>query len=619
MIEWHGLSAQQVVAVQAVCLPETQANQLTVTCRAANQGEAGVKIKRDGDQASLIYGSTADLMRGAALLSAKAAQENQFEIQQTPQFEVMAAMLDVARNGVPTVAMLKRMIRRLASMGYNELWLYLEDLFEIPEEPYFGRERGRYSQTELHEVALYGDQFGVKIVPAVQTLAHVHNALKWDAHNAVKDTDDTLLVGAPATKTFLTHLLKAASAPFTTNKIHIGMDEAYQLGRGRYLDQNGFTDQTTLILDQLKLVVSLTQELGLKPYMWSDLWFTFASPKNEMYDPDVHFDADFKASLPPVGQVYWDYYHEDEQTYRDRFAQHFELSDDVVFAGGIWTWSALAPDQSKMLATVKAGLDAAKASGVRQVVATMWFDDGAEVPLSASWYGLQAFAAYQFHDQVTSATIDDEYALTQGEAPDFYKVLDQFDNFTAGVNVDADNVSKIVLYEDLLVQKYRQNLQAIDLEGRYQTLVATLGKLMVRPENRLTLTFYRQLAKTVLMKGRALTAVAQLQAATANDATAEAAVAAIAAYQRELTALTGQFRAIWHQQRRGNGYEVIDVRLGGQLARCATVTWRIREWQAGRDDLAELHEPLLPMDKFNNGVVGHGLYKQIVSACDMSF
>ncbi|WP_318767553.1 hypothetical protein [Lactiplantibacillus carotarum] len=64
MIEWHGLSAQQVVAVQAVCLPETQANQLTVTCRAANQGEAGVKIKRDGDQASLIYGSTADLMRG---------------------------------------------------------------------------------------------------------------------------------------------------------------------------------------------------------------------------------------------------------------------------------------------------------------------------------------------------------------------------------------------------------------------------------------------------------------------------------------------------------------------------------------------------------------------------
>lgn len=617
MIVWRGLHAEQVQAVKAVCaVDELSDVELTVDCR---PGAAGVALTRDGTQATLTYGSKVDLMRGAALLAGKATQATTFEIEQRPHFKVMAAMLDVARNGVPTVAMLKQMIQRLASMGYNELWLYLEDLFEIPEEPYFGRERGRYSQAQLHEVALYGDRFGVKIVPAVQTLAHVHNALKWDAHHAVKDTDDTLLVGAPATKTFLTHLLRAASAPFTTNKIHIGMDEAYQLGRGSYLDQNGYTDQQTLILAQLKMVVGLTKELGLKAYMWSDLWFTFASPKHEMYDPDVHFDADFKASLPPVGQVYWDYYHEDEQTYRDRFAQHFELSDDVVFAGGIWTWSALAPNQSKMLATVKAGLNAAKASGVEQVVATMWFDDGAEVPLSASWYGLQAFAAYQYHDDVQPATIDDEYALTQGESPEFYKLLDQFDNFTKGINADADNVSKIVLYEDLLLQRYRENLQKADISTQYQALIAALGKLQVRADNRLTLTFYRQLAQTVLAKSQALQAVAKLGDADAADETATAALAAIAACKQELVTLLGLFREVWQQQRRGNGFEIIDVRLGGQIARCETVSWRIKAWQAGQDDLAELYEPLLPMDKRSNGLIGHGLYKEIVSACDISF
>lgn len=617
MIVWRGLHAEQVQAVKAVCaVDELSDVELTVDCR---PGAAGVALTRDGAQATLTYGSKVDLMRGAALLAGKATQATTFEIEQRPHFKVMAAMLDVARNGVPTVAMLKQMIQRLASMGYNELWLYLEDLFEIPEEPYFGRERGRYSQAQLHEVALYGDRFGVKIVPAVQTLAHVHNALKWDAHHAVKDTDDTLLVGAPATKTFLTHLLRAASAPFTTNKIHIGMDEAYQLGRGSYLDQNGYTDQQTLILAQLKMVVGLTKELGLKAYMWSDLWFTFASPKHEMYDPDVHFDADFKASLPPVGQVYWDYYHEDEQTYRDRFAQHFELSDDVVFAGGIWTWSALAPNQSKMLATVKAGLNAAEASGVEQVVATMWFDDGAEVPLSASWYGLQAFAAYQYHDDVQPATIDDEYALTQGESPEFYKLLDQFDNFTKGINADADNVSKIVLYEDLLLQRYRENLQKADINTQYQALITALGKLQVRADNRLMLTFYRQLAQTVLTKSQALQAVAQLGDTDAADEAATAALAAITACKQELVKLLGLFREVWQQQRRGNGFEIIDVRLGGQIARCDTVSWRIKAWQAGRDDLAELHEPLLPMDKRSNGLIGHGLYKEIVSACDISF
>ena len=616
MITWRGLTDDQRQAVQAVCAVVAPTKNLIVDCQHV---PTGIHIQCHGEQATLTYGSTTDLMHGAALLCGQAQKTAQFDIQQQPRFEVMAAMLDVARNGVPTVAMVKQMIRRLASMGYNELWLYLEDLFEIPEEPYFGRGRGCYRQAELHEIALYGDRFGVTVVPAVQTLAHLHNALKWDAHLAVKDTDDTLLVGAVATKRFLTHLLRAASAPFTTNKIHVGMDEAYQLGRGRYLDQNGFTDQETLILQQLKLVVSLTQELGLKAYMWSDLWFTFASDKHEMYDPAVHFDPAFKASLPSVGQVYWDYYHEDEQTYRDRFAQHFELSDDVAFAGGIWTWSALAPNQSKMLATIDAGLKAAKASGVQQVVATMWFDDGAEVPFSAAWYGLQAFATYQYHDEVTLAIIDAEYETMQGEAATFYQLLDHFDNFTGNINVDADNVSKIILYEDLMLQRYRQNLSAVDIEGPYQELIAALSHTQVREDNQLMMTFYRQLAQTILVKQRTLKAIAVLSKDGADEAQAEAALIAVTNCKTALEQLLGDFRALWQQQRRGNGFEIIDVRLGGQIARCNTVTWRINEWLAGRDDLAELREPILPMDKRNNGLVGHGLYKEIVSACELSF
>ena len=616
MITWRGLTDDQRQAVQAVCAVVAPTKNLIVDCQHV---PTGIHIQCHGEQATLTYGSTTDLMHGAALLCGQAQKTAQFDIQQQPRFEVMAAMLDVARNGVPTVAMVKQMIRRLASMGYNELWLYLEDLFEIPEEPYFGRGRGCYRQAELHEIALYGDRFGVTVVPAVQTLAHLHNALKWDAHLAVKDTDDTLLVGAVATKRFLTHLLRAASAPFTTNKIHVGMDEAYQLGRGRYLDQNGFTDQETLILQQLKLVVSLTQELGLKAYMWSDLWFTFASDKHEMYDPAVHFDPAFKASLPSVGQVYWDYYHEDEQTYRDRFAQHFELSDDVAFAGGIWTWSALAPNQSKMLATIDAGLKAAKASGVQQVVATMWFDDGAEVPFSAAWYGLQAFATYQYHDEVTLAIIDAEYETMQGEAATFYQLLDHFDNFTGNINVDADNVSKIILYEDLMLQRYRQNLSTVDIEGPYQELIAALSHTQVREDNQLMMTFYRQLAQTILVKQRTLKAIAVLSKDGADEAQAEAALIAVTNCKTALEQLLGDFRALWQQQRRGNGFEIIDVRLGGQIARCNTVTWRINEWLAGRDDLAELREPILPMDKRNNGLVGHGLYKEIVSACELSF
>lgn len=614
MIKLAGLTTEQRLAAEALMADAVDVPNVTVDCQ---QGAPGICLTRTGNTGTIIFGTQSDLMHAVALYSGLVKEEHDFEIKQATHFDSLIAMLDVARNGVPTVEMLKTYIRKIASMGYTELWLYLEDLFEVPEEPYFGQGRGRYSQADLHTVAVYGEQFGVTVVPAIQTLAHMHNALKWDAHHAVRDTNDTLLVDAPATKTFIQHLLQAATAPFLTNKIHIGMDEAYQLGRGGYLDQNGFTDQQTLILNQLKMVVEVTESLGLDPYMWSDLWFTFASPKHEMYDPDVHFSPEFKAQLPKVGQVYWDYYHEDQATYLDRFKQHFELSDNVVFAGGIWTWSELAPNQSKMLATVEAGLSAAKKANVRQVIATMWFDDGAEVPISAAWYGLQAFAAYQYHDDVTQATIDQDFELIHNESPVFYKDLEQFDNFTGGINVDSDNVSKIVLYEDLLLQRYEFNLKSIDLVDQWQALAAKMGAAKLTAANQLNAQYYQILAQTLIAKTNALKAVTGLR--TGGIQAGTMAIEQIKLFQQALRQLSKVSRQIWHQQRRGNGYEVIDLRLGAQMTRADTVIWRITEWQAGRDALLELQAPVLQMDKKSNGLVGHALYQEIVSAGDISF
>ena len=34
-------------------------------------------------------------------------------------------------------------------MGLNSLMLYMEDTYEIPEYPYFGHLRGRYSQSDF--------------------------------------------------------------------------------------------------------------------------------------------------------------------------------------------------------------------------------------------------------------------------------------------------------------------------------------------------------------------------------------------------------------------------------------------------------------------------------------
>lgn len=64
-------------------------------------------------------------------------------------------------------------------MGMNVLMLYTEDTYEVPGEPYFGSYRGRYTKAEIQEMDAYASMFGIELVPCIQTLAHLHNALKW--------------------------------------------------------------------------------------------------------------------------------------------------------------------------------------------------------------------------------------------------------------------------------------------------------------------------------------------------------------------------------------------------------------------------------------------------------
>lgn len=78
MITWQGLTTDQVQAVQAVCAAIMPASDLTVECQ---QVTTGIHIQRNGDQARLTYGSTAELMHGAALLCGQSRKATQFDIQ----------------------------------------------------------------------------------------------------------------------------------------------------------------------------------------------------------------------------------------------------------------------------------------------------------------------------------------------------------------------------------------------------------------------------------------------------------------------------------------------------------------------------------------------------------
>jgi hypothetical protein len=65
-------------------------------------------------------------------------------------------------------------------------------------------------------------------------------------------------------------MIIAATKPFRSKLIHIGMDEAHGLGEGRYKQLYSAKDGTTIFLDHLDKVKKICEQRGLVPMIWSD-------------------------------------------------------------------------------------------------------------------------------------------------------------------------------------------------------------------------------------------------------------------------------------------------------------------------------------------------------------
>ena len=64
-----------------------------------------------------------------------------------------------------TVDALKRMLCRMALMGYNEAYLYTEDTYALPEYPFFGYQRGRYGAEDLRALDGWAAALGIELIP----------------------------------------------------------------------------------------------------------------------------------------------------------------------------------------------------------------------------------------------------------------------------------------------------------------------------------------------------------------------------------------------------------------------------------------------------------------------
>ena len=281
------------------------------------------------------------------------------------KFKYFGVMLDVSRNAVIKVDTLKWYLPLLKKMGYNCVFLYSEDTYYVEGEPYFGYMRGRYTESEMREMDEFASSIGIEIIPCVQALAHVNGTLRWE-HVPV-DTDDIMLVDDERTYELIDHMFASLSKNFKTKKIHVGMDEAYMLGRGKHLDIHGYEPISTIMKRHLDRVCEIAKKHGYEDVMlWSDMYLrAFNNGKYFLSDyqkvPKEVIDAVPKSVIP----VYWDYYHHEERIYDIHFDAHKQISKNTWFAGGIWGWGGFMPHNELSIKAMIPAINSCKNNGIK--------------------------------------------------------------------------------------------------------------------------------------------------------------------------------------------------------------------------------------------------------------
>lgn len=576
------------------------------------------------DAAKIEYSEKSHFFRGLNQVLGHLKQDKKIEIEEVPQFKSCGAMLDASRNGVLKVEKVKFLLRKMATMGFNQLMMYTEDTYEVKELPYFGYMRGRYTSEEIREMDSYAQILGIEMIPCIQTLAHLREALKWEYADDIRDTDDILLLGEEKTYDFLNKIISSAIEPYRTNRIHIGMDEAHELGLGRYLDKNDYTHRYELMNQHLTEVTKITDNLQLKPMIWSDMYFTLGSEKNTVYDPDALFPSKMVEQIPDVQLVYWNYYQHQKEEYINMFNKHMELKKDIIFAGGIWTWNGIVPNYSKTWFASNAGLQAAKEVGIKEVFATMWGDNGQETSLLTVLPGLQLFAEHAFSRKIVKEKIKTNFKFCTDSNLDDFLIISKLDEVpsVSKYNLNSSMTAKVLLWQDLLIGLYDKNIEGLPLNNYYNDLTKQLEIARDRNKNFYNLfDFYAKLAKVLSIKAELGIQLKEMYIDDQKEKMKKK-IQTIHLLKEEVNILRIAHRTLWLDNNKPFGWEVLDIRYGGLLSRIETTIYRLTTWvEGGSSNIEELDaKRLLYKGPYGNpeGTIGNALYHRIVTASAFS-
>ncbi len=349
------------------------------------------------------------------------------------KFTTLGVMLDMTENMVMTPDALKKYMKLIKKMGYNTLVLSLQGACPIPEEPYIGYLRPRYSADELRAIEAYAVSIHMEIIPAIRILDTNPVFNKWGKYYSDRGMN-CLCAEDEKVNTMIERSIDFLAGIFHSGKIHLEMRYQYEIGRGNYLRDHGYTERHDIVTKHLATVGKLCRAKGLTPLAFSDMMLDGLNPKK--YPKSV-----IPVALDGIGEG---------MAPADRLEATKALSPRAWMSGRLFGGTGIIPHNRL---TIRKGLplvDLCREEACRNLIFMCESPDGAE----CSPFALLPALCYlgQYAKGITDENaIKTKFKSAVGMNYDDFIALDEV-NCVAGNEKDAMipcNPSKYMLYSDL--------------------------------------------------------------------------------------------------------------------------------------------------------------------------
>lgn len=271
-------------------------------------------------------------------------------------------MYDLAREQSPTLDHLRTFCALTRDAGYDAIGLYLEHRFAYPSTPW---SHGKGVVTPEMVQCLEQEFPEIQIIPFVNLLGHFEGFMYAEGGRQFAEQKFKGLQACPSKPDFVSlarGIVDDVLATFSSNIIHIGGDETWQLGQcpvcssrvKEYEKTEGVDGKAQIYGEHFGVFAKYLVEKERRPAVWGDMFFDHPTALKEVPKETLIFDWQYFKSPQVSSKLF------------------HEAGFDVVYAPTIHTYNSVWMHLAQSEQNLREHIRAAEENNAYGVCLTTW-------------------------------------------------------------------------------------------------------------------------------------------------------------------------------------------------------------------------------------------------------